>query len=307
MRKKICGVIAIIVILMLSYLLGTGFMKNPNVALGGYYVSEDGSEITLNVGVWTSMGYIRDFKDNGGGVKPHYLTFYSTFGGLNSSLGSKSTFTLELSPNDTEIFFNRTDGGYELVLVKDEVTGQWRRPSETENQQGQAENNDTITYNGKEYLVSELCNATLQWLELSDQERMLSSYFPPEFVSFVDTWGVSLTVENITPTGIIIKCTQSGGNPTGELQTGSWYILQEWTQEYGWVEVDNLPLEYELAWTQEAWIIPMNDTCEWEVEWEWLYGSLSEGKYRIGKEITDFRETGDYDEAIYYAEFEIVK
>ena len=274
MRKKICGVIAIIVILMLSYLLGTGFMKNPNVALGGYYVSEDGSEITLNVGVWTSMGYIRDFKDNGGGVKPHYLTFYSTFGGLNSSLGSKSTFTLELSPNDTEIFFNRTDGGYELVLVKDEVTGQWRRPSETENQQGQAENNDTITYNGKEYLVSELCDATLQWLELSDQERMLSSYFPPEFVSFVDTWGVSLSAENITPTGLIIKCTQSGENPTGELQTGSWYILEEWTQEYGWLPV---PCYAEVCWTEEAWLISKNSVTEWEVKWEWLYGTLSEG------------------------------
>ena len=279
-------------------------MKNPNVALGSYSVSEDGSEITLNVGVWTSMGYIRDFKDNGGGVKPHYLTFYSTFGGLNSSFGSKSTFALELSPNDTEIFFNRTDGGYELVLVKDEVTGQWRRPSETENQQGQAENKETITYNGKEYLVSELCDATLQWLEPSDQERMLSSYFPPEFASFVDIWGVSLSAENITPTGLTIKCTQSGGTPTGELLTGSWYILEEWTQEYGWQPV---PYYAEVCWTEEAWLIPKDSVTEWEVKWDWLYGTLSEGKYRIGKEIMDFRETGDYDEAVYYAEFEILE
>lgn len=51
----------------------------------------------------------------------------------------------------------------------------------------------------------------------------------------------------------------------------------------------------------------MNDSCEWEVNWELLYGVLAEGKYRIGKEITDFRDTGDYDSAIYYAEFEITK
>ncbi len=51
----------------------------------------------------------------------------------------------------------------------------------------------------------------------------------------------------------------------------------------------------------------MNDSCEWDVNWEWLYGVLAEGKYRIGKEITDFRDTGDYDSAIYYAEFEITK
>ena len=127
MRKKIFGLIVIITIMILSFFIGTGFMKNPN---------------------------------------------------------------------DTEIFFNRTDGGYELVLVKDEATGQWRRASEIENQQGQVENKETITYNGKEYLISELCDATLQWLELSDQERMLSSYFPPEFVTFVDTWGVSISAEN---------------------------------------------------------------------------------------------------------------
>ena len=89
MKKKIIIAIAMIVVLITSFLIGTGFMKNPNAVLGEYTVSEDGSEITLSVRVWTSMGYIRDFKDNGGGIKPHYLTFYSTFGGLNSSLGSK--------------------------------------------------------------------------------------------------------------------------------------------------------------------------------------------------------------------------
>lgn len=39
----------------------------------------------------------------------------------------KNTFILELSPDDTEIYFKRP-GGYELVLVKDEETGQWSRP-----------------------------------------------------------------------------------------------------------------------------------------------------------------------------------
>lgn len=306
MKKKIIIAIAMIVVLITSFLIGTGFMKNPNAVLGEYTVSEDGSEITLSVRVWTSMGYIRDFKDNGGGIKPHYLTFYSTFGGLNSSLGSKSKFTLELSPNDTEIFFNRTDGGYELVLIKDEETGQWRRPSEIENQQGQAENKDTITYNGKEYLKSELCDATLHWLELSEQERMLSSYMPPEFMIFEETWGITLTAENVTPTSATIKCTQSGGEPTGELHTGSWYILETWTQENGWKEMPYV-IDEEIGWNDIAWIIPKGDTVEWEVNWELLYGKLSVGKYRIGKEITDFRAIGDYDEAIYFVEFEITE
>ena len=163
---------------------------------------------------------------------------------------------------------------------------------------------ETITYNGNEYKKSELCNATLKWLELSEKDRMLSSYFPPEFMIFDETWGITLTAEDITSTGVTIRCTQSGGEPTGKLQTGSWYILENWTRENGWQEA---PCFAEVAWTEEAWLIPKDDTCEWKVNWEWLYGVLPSGKYRIGKSIMDFRGTGDYDTAIYYAEFEIKK
>ena len=128
MKKKIIVVIAIICILLAGFLVGTGFQKRTDVVLFDYSVSEDGTTITLNVGVPTSVGYIRGFKDNGGGVKPHYLTFYSTFGGLNSSFGAKHEFELELAETDTEIYFNRPDGGYELVLQKNVDTGEWEWP-----------------------------------------------------------------------------------------------------------------------------------------------------------------------------------
>ena len=49
----------------------------------------------------------------------------------------------------------------------------------------------------------------------------------------------------------------------------------------------------------------MEATTVWEIDWNWLYGELPAGKYRIGKEIMDFRGTGDYDTSIYFAEFEI--
>lgn len=165
---------------------------------------------------------------------------------------------------------------------------------------------EIITYNRKEYKTSELCNTTLEWLELSEKDRMLSSYFPPEFMIFDEKWGVSLTVDGLTTSGAIIKCTQSGGEATGELHTGSWYILENWTQENGWKEMPYV-IDGEIGWNDIAWIIPMNDTIELEVNWEWLYGKLPVGKYRIGKSITDFRESGDYDTATYFVEFEIEK
>ena len=254
MKRKIIVVSVSFVVLLAAFFIGTGFMKNPNVVLGDYSISEDGSKVILYTGMANSMGYVRGYKNNGGGVKPHYLTFYSAFGGLNSSLGAKNAFTLELEPDDTEIYFNRADGGYELVLVKDEKTGKWGRATEINHS--------------------------------------------PE------GWGVTLTAENVTPTSATIQCTQSGGEPTGQLQTGSRYVLEIWTEENDWQEA---PCFAEVCWTQEALLIDRNSVTEWDIDWEWLYGKLSKGKYRIAKDITDFRDTGDYDTATYYAEFEIAE
>ena len=129
MKKKVILTMAVIVVLIASFLIGTGFMERADVILCDYEVKENGSAISLNVQVSSSMGYVRGFKDNGGGVKPHYLTFYSTFGGLNSSFGTVNSFVLELGKDDTEIYFNRPNGGYELVLVKNIDTGEWERPA----------------------------------------------------------------------------------------------------------------------------------------------------------------------------------
>ena len=85
MKKRIIAVIVILAVLVALFFIGTGFQKRMDVVLVDYSVSEDGTEITLDVGIPTSTGYIRGFKDNGGGVKPHYLTFFSTFGGINSA------------------------------------------------------------------------------------------------------------------------------------------------------------------------------------------------------------------------------
>lgn len=47
------------------------------------------------------------------------------------------------------------------------------------------------------------------------------------------------------------------------------------------------------------------DAGERAVDWNWLYGSLNTGEYRIVKDISDFRSTGDYDTYYLTAEFTI--
>lgn len=128
MKKKFLIIISIIIALILILFIGTGFTKNPNVVIRDYSLNEDGSKLNFTVGIPFSIGYTRGYKNKGGGVKSHYLNFYNTFGVINSSWGAKFEYVLELDEDDTEIYFNRTDGGYELVLQKNEETGEWERP-----------------------------------------------------------------------------------------------------------------------------------------------------------------------------------
>jgi len=118
--------------------------------------------------------------------------------------------------------------------------------------------------------------------------------------------GVELHAEAVTDTGMTLVCTQSGGNPTGELQTGHAFRVEKRDENGAWHEVEAYAVEPEpdikWAWTEEALIIPENNTVRWEIDWAWLYGSQPDGIYRIGKKIMDFRGTGDFDEYMVWSD-----
>ena len=106
----------------------SGFNPREDVYLADYTVSADGTQITMCVGVASSMGYTRGYRAKMGGFN-QYLTFYTAFGGFNSSLGARDTFNLEIDPvNCDEVYFYHGGGGYTLVLQKDPLTGQWHEP-----------------------------------------------------------------------------------------------------------------------------------------------------------------------------------
>lgn len=159
---------------------------------------------------------------------------------------------------------------------------------------------EIVVYNGIQYYKKNLSKDTLRWLELSEEEQILSSYFPEEFVNIHD-WGINLDLLEFGNDRVVIECTQNGKDTQGELQTSSYYILERWSDTDGWIEVEHI-IEDE-AWTAEAYIIPKNNTTRWDINWTWLYGIIGPGKYRLGKEITEFRDTGDYDTQMYYVEF----
>lgn len=133
MKKNLFFIIgtafSLVLVLLVLFFVGTGFTKNSNVEIINYSINEDGTELKFIIGITNSFGYTRCFKDMGGGVKSHYLDFYNTFGAGFISLGAKYDYVLELDEDDTEIYFNRNDEGYELVLQKNEITGEWERPN----------------------------------------------------------------------------------------------------------------------------------------------------------------------------------
>jgi hypothetical protein len=122
MRKK-KAVIVILLLTVMGILLFISGGKRTDIILNDYTLSEDGNIMTINVGVASSMGYIRTIRVKEDGDNK-YITFYETYG-INSRFGAENEFQIELNPSCKGIYFYRGDAGYELVLQKDDKTQEW--------------------------------------------------------------------------------------------------------------------------------------------------------------------------------------
>lgn len=118
-----------------------------------------------------------------------------------------------------------------------------------------------------------------------------------------DKWGITLIPDNVSKTEMTIKIEQFGGSFTGNLQTGQYFKIEKNINDT-WQELKPNPL-IDFAWEDAAYDIKTNDITELDVKWNWLYGELSPGYYRLCKKVVDFRKTNDYDEEIYYVYFNI--
>lgn len=118
--------LAVIIALMTMYLVAPGITKMGNVYVADFSVSEDGSEMTITVGVSTSIGYVRKVsvhQQHGGKL---YLDCYSAFGGINGSWGAKNEYTIQLDEDTEMIALYRSPNCYDPVLEKG-ANGEWQR------------------------------------------------------------------------------------------------------------------------------------------------------------------------------------
>ena len=110
--------------------------------------------------------------------------------------------------------------------------------------------------------------------------------------SFSDKHMLSVEAVDITPTKATLKFIQFDPMVTAELSFGENFKLQKKDGDH-WQEVP-VVIEGEYAFNDIAYNIQMNDTTRYEYDWEWLYGTLEPGEYRI--ETTIVAQSGGVNE-----------
>ena len=120
-KGKLISIIAGLGILVIILFLLTGNART-DVYLKSFSVDKKCNQMTIEVGVSSSAGYVRKMKQTSGSMN-YYYTFYSTFG-INSKLGARDTFEIQLDNNVDEIYFYTGQNGYKKVLEKNNL-GEW--------------------------------------------------------------------------------------------------------------------------------------------------------------------------------------
>ncbi len=89
-----------------------------------------------------------------------------------------------------------------------------------------------------------------------------------------------------------------------DLQYGDWFDIQRKVGEE-WYSlsyiIDNV------AFHQVAYLLPKGETSIKPITWEWMYGELPPGEYRIVTDVDEYRAPGDFDKYYLAEEFTIMQ
>lgn len=106
---------------------------------------------------------------------------------------------------------------------------------------------------------------------------------------------VKMTVEECSPTGATILFQQFRTGEDTSLCAGNDYFLQRLTDGI-WEDIPMLETP-----TFATGAFSLASIRRQQINWEWLYGTLPEGHYRIGKSVTQLLDSGQ--SSVVYAEF----
>ena len=104
-----------------------------------------------------------------------------------------------------------------------------------------------------------------------------------------DEIGVIMEVSNVSASGLTVRLRRYDKRDTGELIYGSGYSLKRLNGDV-WEDVP--PIIDNGVFTDEGYIIPEEGEAVMKTDWEWLYGKLTPGTYRITKVVIDSDKDG---------------
>ena len=94
----------------------------------------------------------------------------------------------------------------------------------------------------------------------------------------IDAANVTMTVSDVTPIGVTVTIQDSNPEP---FVYGEWYVIEQ--EKNGvWYEVKTKLTNY--GFNEIGWLTDDQGMLTMTVDWEWLYGKLAAGHYRILKE-----------------------
>ena len=123
--------------------------------------------------------------------------------------------------------------------------------------------------------------AIIETITLTDNGRSLFSIpFPTTYESPL---GITLHLENITPSGATLICTQDG-TPWDQIITGAPWNLER-LEDGQWISL----MAESTVWTAEAYLFRPGSQTRWNLKWNPIVGSLAPGHYRVSKTFTGIR------------------
>ena len=112
-----------------------------------------------------------------------------------------------------------------------------------------------------------------------------------------DTIAVIMSVTNVTPSGLNVHFRQYDTSKNSEFIYGESYKLQVLNGDT-WEDVP--PIIDNGGFNDIGYILPAGGEATMETDWEWLYGRLAPGTYRITKSILDGDRTAHVNIPIYF-------
>ena len=142
-----------------------------------------------------------------------------------------------------------------------------------------AQTYDESTWTSEELKQAETILDTVEW----NPEKKTGGAFIDNSESYDDNLMVDISMKNVTATGatVILSRYEDSGNE--EITYGEEFRIEKETNGK-WQEAD-VVCEGDYGFKSIAYVLGKDETKDEKLDWEWLYGKLGAGNYRLIKKV----------------------